>query len=356
MAATETMVFFALMFSLLASSTTIAWIANDYAASPPCGINSACAPIDLHPTVKQETGPTISETYTTASGYDPNNTYPMDDALHGYGTWTQDSTGYHLTATGSLFGGDPILLLNGVLPTNNIYTVTYVIDNSPNGEFYITPRRTLANAQTELDIRLVFAADGIHIKKYPAPLPFFGNSDLYFITYPNAQDTKAGGSEYVVVFDEELNQVTVWKDGISMFAMSGLPDEIQTYMGQPEPGGAAPGETDDVRMGMGFYYGGVGSREVGFNVISTEAKRNMQHVVTGNAAQVSAWWWKGITDTLDSAIPGSGGVLEMLALISTVIAWTLPEAIFPLWANLLLIKTQGAALIYIGSRLARGGG
>ena len=345
MAATETMVFFAIMFSLLASSISIAWIANDYAASPPCGIGSACAPIELHPTLKNEQGNTISESYTTSSGYDPNNTYPMDDALHGYGTWTQDATGYHLTATGSLFGGDPIILLNGVLPSNNIYTVKYVIDNSPNGEFYITPRRTLANAQTAIDIRLVFASDGIHIKKYPVPLPFLGNTDLFFISYPNAQDTKAGGSEYEVIFDEALNQVTVWKDGISLFAQSGLPDE-----------GVIPGETSGEQVGMGLYYGGVGSREVGFNVISTEAKRNPAHVATGDAGGVAAWWWKGITDVVDSVIPGAGGVLEMLALISTVIAWTLPEAIFPLWANLLLIKTQGVALIYIGSRLARGGG
>jgi len=342
MANTESMVFFALIFSLCASSITIAWIANDYAEVPPCTFGSECAPIELFPSINNVLGSDKNEKYTNSS-FDHNLTYPMDDALHGYGTWTQDATGYHLTQTGSLFGGDPILLLNGIVPESNVYTVTYVIDNTPNGEFYITPRRTLANAQTEIDIRLVFASDGIHIKDYPVGL--FGAGDLFFISYPQAQDTKTGGSTFEVIFNEALNQVTVWKDGVSLFAQTGLPDE-----------GVIVGEKEETQRGIGLYYGGVGSREVGFTVISTDAKRSTAINAIGDPADVEGWWWKGITDVVDSVIPGAGGVLEMLALIARVIVWTLPEEIFPLWLNLLLIKTQGIALLYMGARLARGGG
>lgn len=343
MANTESMVFFALLFSLIASSTCIAWIANDYADTPPCTFGSECAPIELYPSIKNTIGYDTIESYTNASGFNNNLTYPMDDALHGYGAWEQDASGYHLTQTGSLFGGDPILLLNGIVPESNIYTVKYVIDNSPNGEFYITPRRTLANAQTEIDIRLVFAQDGVHIKDYPAGL--FGAGDIFFFSYPGIQDTKTGGSEYEVIFNEALNQVTVWKDDVSIFATSGLPDE-----------GVIVGETVDMQHGIGLYYGGVGSREVGFTVISTEAKRSTAINAIGDPKDVTGWWWQGITDVVDSVIPGAGGALEMLSIIARVVVWTLPEAIFPLWLNMLLIKTQGIALLYMGARLVRGGG
>lgn len=331
----ETSLLFALIFSLVASSFCIAWIVDDYAENPACGPGSDCAPIELFPSMLREQGIQTTETYT-ASGFDENLTYPMDDALHGYGTWTQDGTGYHLTASGSLFGGDPILLINGVVPDNKVYTVTYVINNAPNGEFYITPRRTLANAQTAIDIRLVFAQDGVHIKKYP--VPFLSNDDLYFISAPGVQDTIGGGSEYEVIWNEGLNQVTVWKDGYSIFSMSGLPDEGQ------------------IAAGNGLYFGGVGSRNVGFNVISTTATRDPTHNAIGDPSEVGAWWWQGITETISSVIPGAGGVLEMLALMARVIVWTLPEEIFPLWANMLLIKTQAVTIVYIMARLGRGGG
>lgn len=335
----ETGLLFALVFSLVASSFCVSWIVNDYAVNPPCGPGSACAPIELYPSMVREQGITTTETYTT-SGFDHNLTFPMDDALHGYGTWTQDGTGYHLTASGSLFGGDPILLINGVVPVGTVYTVTYKIDNAPNGEFYITPRRTLANAQTAIDIRLVFAQDGVHIKQYPVPLlgGILSNDDLYFISAPGVQDTIAGGSTYIVIFDESLNQVTVWKDGQSVFGMSGLPDE----------GNIVPGN--------GLFYGGVGSRVVGFNVISTTASRDATHNPIGDVGDTAGWWWQGITDMLDSVVPGAGGVLEMIALMGRVVVWTLPEEIFPLWLNLLLIKTQVIAIIYIMARLGRGGG
>lgn len=331
----ESGLIFALVFSLIASSFCVSWIVNDYAENPACGPGTSCAPIELNPSMARQQGITTTETYTD-SGFDHNLTYPMDDALHSFGTWTQDATGYHLTASGSLFGGDPILLLNGIVPEGTVYTVTYVIDNQPNGEFYITPRRTLSNAQTAIDIRMVFAQDGIHIKQYP--VPFLSNDDLYFISAPGVQDTIAGGSTYLVIFDESLNQVTVWKDGYSIFSMSGLPDE----------GNVIPGN--------GLLYGGVGSREVGFNVISTTANRDSSHNAIGDVEETAAWWWQGITDTLDSVIPGAGGVLEIMAIMARVIVWTLPEEIFPLWLNMLLIKTQVTAIIYIVARLGRGGG
>lgn len=332
----ETGLLFALVFSLVASSFCISWIVNDYAENPPCGHGADCAPIELYPSRTEQTGVPSVETYTSASTFDPNLTYPMDDTLHGYGTWTQDGTGYHLTASGSLFGGDPILLLNGIVPNGKIFTVKYKIDNQPNGDFYITPRRTLANAQTAIDIRLVFAQDGVHVKKYP--VPFLSNDDLYFIPSAGCQDTIAGGSIYEVIFDEGLNQVTVWKDGNSLFVISGLPDE----------GNVIPGQ--------GLFWGGVGSRNVGFNVISTDATRDRAHSAIGNPSDTAGWWWDGITDLMDSIIPGSGGVIAMLALMGRILVWSLPEQIFPLWLNLLLIKTQLIAVMYIGARLARGGG
>lgn len=55
----------------------------------------------------------------------------------------------------------------------------------------------------------------------------------------------------------------------------------------------------------------------------------------------------GLIDTLSDIGAGAGFVGSFLGAFMTVLVWTLPELIFPLWANIIFIKAPLIALIYV---------
>jgi len=55
----------------------------------------------------------------------------------------------------------------------------------------------------------------------------------------------------------------------------------------------------------------------------------------------------GLIDTLGDIGAGAMFVGSFLSTFMTVLLWTLPELIFPLWANIIFIKAPLIALIYI---------
>lgn len=55
----------------------------------------------------------------------------------------------------------------------------------------------------------------------------------------------------------------------------------------------------------------------------------------------------GLIDTLGDIGAGAMFVGSFLSTFMTVLVWTLPELIFPLWANIIFIKAPLIALIYI---------
>jgi hypothetical protein len=336
-AQTESMVLFALIFSLVASSFCVAWIVNDYAASPVCVLGQPCAPIALGFDAIPPVGGLVENNYTNTSGYDHNLTYQQDNFFGEFGTWTQGTNGFELTSAEPWWSvNNPVLLLNAVTDVNGVYTVDYSIDNVPNTKYFLTPRRIGQNGNSMYNVKVALDTDGIHLIKMPKGL---FEEDESFISLVGAQTTETGGSTIRTVFDKNLDTLSVYKDG----------SEIATFTGLNHL-------SNDAITGS-IYYGGVGSNSVGFIVkgtVTTQVGSSLtQPTATVNGI---SGFYDGIVNAIDGIIPGSGALLKMLAIVAQVTVWTLPDAIFPAWLNILLIKTQVVAILYLMARLARGGG
>jgi hypothetical protein len=338
--ADDTAIFMAVLISLLCSSFTVAWIANDYAQAPVCAFGTQCAPIEIGLQTVPYNESVSTQDYTNTTTYDPElikSPFMVGGVI---GEWTQGSGGYELTsAAPSIIGKDPSLYLEHIIATDGVYSVDYVIDNANNGEFYIAPRMGDLPSQyftvpiwfaiRPITIPIFFSSTGIRIPGHD--LIF---SDVYTQSIPGVQTTIPGGSTFTVIYDERNKAITVIKDGTTLMEETGLelPDMVTL--------------TQDV------HYGGVSSNTPGFSLISTTATRS----TIPQAAVGVQNFIDDLVNVVTGTIPGLSQVLQLLTIIGQVVLWTLPEQIFPLWLNMILIKPQVIILLYIGAKLARGGG
>lgn len=284
--------------------------------------------------------------FTNTSNFEQNITWPAGaGAFFGeYGEWEQqDGIGYVLTSGNGWFQDTPMLILDDIITTNGVTTVNYLIDNPGNDAFIITPRY-LGAGHTESDIRVTFDSDGIHVAKYPDYFVF--PSDLYFVRDSGVQDT-SGSSNYgynaalfTTVLDENTNNLKIYKDGVLIFDQDDMPSiDPETAMSN-----------------TGVYYGGVGSNDVGFTVVGIP-ETGFQYIAPDEEVAYGIGnYWTGLIGAMDRVIPGAGAVYSMITTIGVIVVWTLPESVFPLWLNILLIKTQALAILYLAARLFRGGG
>lgn len=348
MAGTDSSLFLALIISLICSSFTVAWVVNDYAQAPVCDFGQACAPITLGLIDTDQDYSLLIESYqdyTNASGYNKNLTYTIETWVNTFGIWTQSAAGYELTGIGGVLGtgllaSDPVLLMDNIRPVDGVYTVDYLVDNTPNTEFFITPVRDRLVGRSQYDIRIEFSPSSIKIPSYFGGI---GEVSYYYTDYSitNSQATAPGGSLYRTVYDTNEKTITVYKDGSLLFTAPDMP---------------IPLSVGSVNFADNYYYGGVGSNTVGFKILETTTTRSIGDTpdpkkATGISLKKIS---DGIINAIDGVIPGAGAVIQMLEIIAQVVFWTLPETIFPLWLNMILIKTQVLTLIYLGAKLARG--
>jgi hypothetical protein len=338
----DSAIFLGIMVSLIASSFCISWIVNDYAQSPICGIGQTCAPIILGLQEAPYNESVSDQDYTNISTYDPNLlVIPYNVlGLNLGGAWTQGAGGYALTSSApAVVGKDPTIHLQNIVGVNGEYTVDYLINNPTGDPFYITPRAGdfadtyfttgFHSYVKPLTIDLIFDSQGIHI-----PQNSDTNGDVLTATIPNVQITNSGGSLYSITYNELTKRIKVVKDGTQLIDESGL---------------AIP---DPQTISQAIYYGGVSSNSVGFSLVKTTATRS----TISQAGAVTRSWIDDIINLVASKIPGASQVLQLLGIMAQIILWTLPESIFPLWLNMILIKPQLIVLLYIGAKLARGGG
>lgn len=344
--ASEAMILFCLCFSLIASSFCCAWILNDYSQSNLCAQGQPCGPIALALDPIPKGVSMTGQDFTNTSGYEENVTWAAGaGAFFGeYGEWTQtDGVGYVLTDDNGWFQDTPMLIIDDIIKTNGVTTVNYLIDNVHNEDFIITPRY-LGAGHTINDIRVTFSSDGIHIAKYPDYFIF--PSDLYFEPYGGIQDT-TGSNNYgynaalfTTVLDENTNNLKIYKDAVLVLDQNNVPSiDPQTAMSN-----------------TGVYYGGVGSNSIDFTVVGLP-DTSIQYIAPDEEVAFGIGnYWNGLIGYLDKVIPGAGAVYSMITTVGVIVVWTLPEAVFPLWLNILLIKTQALAILYLMARLFRGGG
>jgi hypothetical protein len=194
------------------------------------------------------------------------------------------------------------------IPSNNVYDTTYYINNSIGSEFDINVRirgsRDIAKYQ---DIKVSFNIDKIRI---PNNI-LYGLSDIE-IDYPGILSL-----DYLIIrtiFDEGKDELDLIVNGKNV---------LTDY------------ETNDRTPLVDLDYGGIEAYNNG--LILENAKLPLE---------VSK------TSSVDTSILRTIGSIWTLVL--QVMVWTIPETYFPLWANLLFIKTQVIGIIIAGLAVLRG--
>jgi hypothetical protein len=260
------------------------------------------------------------------------------------GSWTLTAgTGEVLTSLPLLSGvlNPSAIILRNTRSTSGTYTVNAKVNNAGGGSFYVFPRYQGGNNGN--DLKVVFASDGVHIKKFPLYLGVFDNGDDYFYPLPNSQDTIMGGSTITTVLEETVSatnvfnspdytaKLTVSKDGTALFT-SGVRSIL-------------PGTYTNSQI----YHGGAGSDTVGFIVMgfpTTNLLDTNNQIISGSgqAASVSIFDLAGrMFDSVVSAI-GLLGIALGVAQDPLVPFW--------LWAIIGLPCLATDFLIYI--EIARG--
>lgn len=148
------------------------------------------------------------------------------------GQWTLTAgQGLILTTTPLISGvfNPSAIILRNVQSSGNVYTVNSLIDNSvAGGDFYVFPRYIFG--YSAYDLKVIFASDGVHIKKFPLTYGILDAGDDYFYPMPGASNTIPGGSNIATALTEVTatrigavpemtSNLAVSKDGVLLFSV-----------------------------------------------------------------------------------------------------------------------------------------
>lgn len=257
------------------------------------GVVSGQAVVDTSAYQQSSTSQTISGIDFT-SGTDYSDFY----TTYGYGTWSNTSSGLELINVGILnliSITPPCVILKNVVGSSDVYTVSYLIDNVPDEDFYLFPRFYIGDSSLARDdIRLKISQDGIHMQIWDT-LGYW--KDSYYYSYPsgNLQTTISGGSTYTLVFYETItdgevsydSHIEFYKDGIEYFYVDCL-------------------SISSNQFASGYTHAGAGSEHTGFIIKgfpSTTLSIRDTSTDTGST---------GI-DWLDAIISGISSVMSMVS-------------------------------------------
>ncbi len=257
------------------------------------------------------------------------------------GTWTlENGVGLALTSLPWFPGtlNPSAVIARNVQSSDGIYTVNVLIDNSVGGSFYVFPR--YISGYSGSDLKVVFASDGIHIKKFPLYLGILDTGDDYYYPLSNAQETIAGGSTITTYLTEAVSsdisntpeysaQLTVLKDNNLLFTTN-----VRSIL---------PGNNinDQVR------HGGVGSDTVNFIVKgfpNTNMLDTSETIVSGSVQY---------SNILGSEVNPLAAIAQFLALIATFMGLS-SSAIIPIWMWAIVGAPCLATLSFMYLEMLRG--
>jgi hypothetical protein len=347
--ATNEQYFAAIILSIIATSTFIAGINLAYNGHFP-DLSTTTGSISTEQatlygttfTKMLATGILIQgQNFTDSSMFDSNIT------IIRAGTWAQSTAGYTLIA--DAFLDDPLIIIRNVLSSGNVYTVSYMIKNAPETEFYITPRH-LGAGKTVTDIRLEFKPDGIHIPKYPLIAGILSAGDDYFYPSPGIQQTLPEGS----IIETSLNDVsnmpgdspdtaaknsllTVSKDGTELFSV---------YVRDLVSGVTSTDVLD---------YAGAGSHIPGFMIMSINAPiQYTPNTVTIIGSKNEAGLIEGAIGLISLLSSMLSNVGLFLANLGTILGYSISSDICPIWVTAIVMTPQLAGLGLIVAKILRG--
>ncbi len=263
--------------------------------------------------------------FTTETMLNPNITYTK-----GIGTWTL------VNGKGLVLTSSPLNLVNGIYLSNvmsvgNTYTLNAKINNNEaGGDFTVYPRYAYGTARE--DVKLVFASDGVHLKKADITYGLIDPGDEYFYPMPNARDTLSGGSTITTILTEtptgdvfgKTSPLTVIKDGTTLFNIMVSSPYSLPY------------------SNLILRHGGVESSTQNFIVMgfpNTELKDTSVELYSGSdvAEQMNA----------------TGSIGQFLALLGTALGFT-GSSLIPIWFNTIVIGSCTITLSYLYLKMIRG--
>lgn len=287
---------------------------------------------DLSSSMSASSAQLTGQDYTNSAGYNSNISKTGFDAF-GDGTWNQiDGTGYVVQSLG-LLTGDATLTIDGVQGSNNVYTVSYFINNPTGADFSIYPRSVMAghNKETSTTLELDFRSDGLHYKNQWNP-PIIDPGDAFYLPYPGLSTLT--GSEIKVVLDENNRILTVYKDGIMLCSISGIR------------------QVSGADQGFGIYYGTVQTKKIGFIVQKINTKISYT-AGAGSYTSTGIWFIDAIIGTFD-AIKQAANTLAQFGLLIAKIVGLSTSPVIPFWAWAPIGLPLIAVLIYMALQLWRG--
>lgn len=207
-----------------------------------------------------------------------------------------------------------LILGNEIPATDGTVQNTYIINNSVKSEYVIILRHTGSIDENQIRI----SNDGFHIPNYV--IPTFGLSgsavaigDLDFIPYSGASQIE--NAEIITYYNDKEQTATMYFNSQKVLEVNNLKEDGNLF-------------------GIWtHYYGGVGAYSEGFTVVSFNTNNQI---------------------TLSDESSLLGMVLNYISIMLQVIVWTLPESIFPVTLNIILIKSQLGGIVVCLILIARG--
>lgn len=252
------------------------------------------------------------------------------------GPWTLSSgQGLILTGLPVLPGtlNPSAVIVRNARSTGGNYTTNVLVDNAGDGDFYVFPR--FIDGYSGSDLKVVFASDGVHVKKFPLNYGILDAGDDYFYSLSGSQNTIYGGSIITTNLTETVSTapsnipdytsvLEVSKDGLHLFTI---------YARSILPGNNI---NDMVR------HGGAGSDTINFIVKgfpNTPVLDTSETIISGSVSGASL-------DPLAAA--GA-----FLGLIGAIFGLT-DAAIVPFWLWAIVGLPCIATLIFMYIEIARG--
>ena len=268
--------------------------------------------------------------YTSASAINQNIT-----SLVG-GTWTlQSGTGLVLTSVpyfGLLSYMNPsVVVVRNMRVISGQYIFTANVDNIPAGSWYVYPR--YISGYSGSDLKVVFASDGIHIKKYPLTYGITDAGDDYFYAYAGANQLSSVTSALTEAVSTDNTNTPSYTATLTI--SSGGNTLFTTNVRSVLPG---------VNINDQVRHGGAGSDSTGFVVKSftdTSVLDNSSVIYSGSTSEL----------TTDNIILGA--LSGFISLIASALGIT-GSALLPAWFNALIIAPCSATLIYLQLKMWRG--
>jgi hypothetical protein len=270
--------------------------------------------------------------YMVSTGYDTNLT--KDRTNFPGGPYWMQADGVGFTCTGSPFLSvtPATLAVLGLVPEDNIYTVTYNVNNPSDNDFYTT----VYSDASQSGIYLRYNPDGVGIYKLttagmlqPSTFINLGFDPVGITTYPYANAHKA--QQIVTKYDSSQQTVEVTIDGNYVGKFQGIPNPLSVF----------------TSVGGEISFSGVSSYHAGMIVESVLG--HFSRIINNGSPE----------DLVKAVMNFLGGLWAALsamgALIAAAVGLTSQSAVpAGVWAVVGLPAI--ATLIYLYAKLARGGG